>query len=511
MSEGPQRRIVWPRLLALAGHPEQDVAVWAIELLAAHPEEAALALRSCLQDRRASVRAAALEALAGSNGFTDEFLRLASDHMPKVRQAAALRLGDTGSMSDAIASAVRNLLRPRVEEVRQAAMRAVAIRGPVQCGASALVARLARNDPSESVREQAIDCIPECGLSPAEAVALLRRCLTEDAEDRPRRAAAFSLGVVAEQPGGRKAALAGLPELIARLTEEAVRAIARIGPDAVPGLITALRKHGTAGACKALGLIGDAEPALPALVDALSSPSRATREEAARAVGTFGRPAPDAVPSLRRMLWADTEGEVEATITGLVGIGATAAFHDLARMAQGEQQPALALWAVARLGDASVQLRQALDSPREDVRAIAAVERARLGTGPAPSIADLFAVSGVPALRPWLLEELAQRDDPALLPAAVAASRSGGHPLHSFGMEVLEQIGSRDPEAAVKALVSAFQCHNEVVLRGLGKFGFGSRLACATILRRMSSCDPAVRAAGVAALRRLLPPSPPVS
>jgi hypothetical protein len=211
------------------------------------------------------------------------------------------------------------------------------------------------------------------------------------------------------------------------------------------------------------------------------------------------------------MLWADTEGQVEAAITALAGTGATAAFNDLARMAQGEQQPALALWAAARLGDASSQLRQALGSPHEDVRAIAVIELARLGAGPPPSIADLFAVSGVPALRPWLLEELARRDDPALLPAAAEASRSGDHPHHSFGMEVLERIGNRDPQTAVEALASAFQCHEEIVLRGLAEFGFGSRLAYSTVLRRMGGYKPAVRAAGIAALRRLLSATPPAS
>ena len=228
-------------------------------------------------------------------------------------------------------------------------------------------------------------------------------------------------------------------------------------------------------------------------------------------MAAIGRPAPDAVPALRRMLWADTEGQVAAAITALAGIGATAAFNDLARMAQGEQQPALALWAAARLGDVSAQLRQALDSPHEEVRAIAAIELARLGAGPPPSFADLFAASGVPALRGWLLDELARRDDPELLPAAAKAARSGGHPLHSFGMEVLERIGNRDPEAAAEALASAFQCHNEIVLRGLGKFGFGSRLAYTTILGRMGDYKPAVRAAGIAALRRHLAPSPPAS
>jgi hypothetical protein len=76
-------------------------------------------------------------------------------------------------------------------------------------------------------------------------------------------------------------------------------------------------------------------------------------------------------------------------------------------------------------------------------------------------------------------------------------------------MEAPERVGGRDPGAAAEALASAFQCHDEIVLRGLGKFGPGSRLAYATILRRMCGYKPAVRAAGVAALRRLLPPSPP--
>ena len=47
-----------------------------------------------------------------------------------ISEVAALRLGDTGPMSPAVASAVRSLLRSRVDDVRDAAMRGVAIRGP---------------------------------------------------------------------------------------------------------------------------------------------------------------------------------------------------------------------------------------------------------------------------------------------------------------------------------------------------------------------------------------------
>ena len=185
MTEGPRRASVWPSLLALAEHPDSDVAVWALELLGAHPDEAEAALRSCLRDERAAVRVEALEALAGIHNLTDEFLRLAGDRDPRVRQAAALRLGDTGPMSPGIAVAIRNLLRSRVADVREAAVRAVAIRGPVTCGASSLVARLARNDPSERIRERAIDCVPECGLSPAAAVSLLRPLPERGRRGRP--------------------------------------------------------------------------------------------------------------------------------------------------------------------------------------------------------------------------------------------------------------------------------------------------------------------------------------
>jgi uncharacterized protein (TIGR02996 family) len=528
LAEGPQRSRVWPSILALAAHPAEPVAVWACEVLGKQvPEaDAQAALRGCLRDSRPAVRAAALKALAGP-GLGDleaEFLRLAADRNPTVRVAAAHRLGDTGPMTEAVAVAIRRLLSSRIESVRIAAVRAAGLRGPRAVGASAVLVRLARNDPSIDVREPAIDLVPECGLPPAEAVALLRRCLAEDPEERPRRAAAFAIGAVALLPGGRQAAAAALPDLLARLGQDhwdhAEITLARIGPAAVPGLIEVLRKgndEARAAACAALAALGEtARPAAAALVEALACSDHATREQAAWALAAVGAIPAGAVPGLRRMLWAETEGQVAAAIAALVAAQATASFNDLARIAQRQDTDlsATALWGAARLGERSrvvALLQGALTSTLANVRAVAAVELARLDAGAPPSIDDLFAACIVAGLRPRLLEELTRRSsDPAVLATAARVSREGGHAIHSFGMEVLARLGGQNPEATVNALVSAFMCHDQIVLPGLGDHGAGSRIAFDAIQRRMGSYDPANRAAAVAAMRKLLSAAPAV-
>jgi HEAT repeat protein len=90
------------------------------------------------------------------------------------------------------------------------------------------------------------------------------------------------------------------------LQDAAASALARIGPDAVPGLIGALGDRDAevrADAAHALALMGPkASVAVPALTHALADPDENVERAAARALGQIGPAARDAIPSLLDLL-----------------------------------------------------------------------------------------------------------------------------------------------------------------------------------------------------------------
>lgn len=91
------------------------------------------------------------------------------------------------------------------------------------------------------------------------------------------------------------------------LKETVADALARMGPDAVPGLVEALRSPDDevrAGAARALALMGppDAERAVPDLIAALDDSSLIVRRYAVRAIARLGPAAKEATPRLLKML-----------------------------------------------------------------------------------------------------------------------------------------------------------------------------------------------------------------
>src|SRR5262245_56751688 len=88
--------------------------------------------------------------------------------------------------------------------------------------------------------------------------------------------------------------------------QEAVQALRRLGPTAVPELIGALKDEewqARTGAAVALGLIGpEAKAAVPALIEALLEEDKYLRGQAATALGRLGPEARAAVPALTEAL-----------------------------------------------------------------------------------------------------------------------------------------------------------------------------------------------------------------
>jgi uncharacterized protein (TIGR02996 family) len=528
VANGPQRHLVWPTLLPLVGHPHEVIARWACALVGkwAGEADAQDALRAALRDVRPAVRAAAADQLGGPGiaDLTCEFVRLSGDSDPAVRAAAVRRLGDTGPMSPVVGQAIRAALADGDAEVRARAALAAGIRGPVEVGPVADLVRLAWQDADSAVRSSAVDQLTSCNLPPAEVVSLLRFCLTQNSDEGVRGAAAYAIGEVARQPAGTEAAVAALPDLLALLGQDnadpVVLALHRFGPAAVPGLIAALRDGNDRAqkkACEVLaGLGSDAAAAVEALLATLDSANRPLRDFAAWALAAIGSIGTPAIPTLRRLLWADTDCQVAAAITALVRVGATACFPALAGMVRDSTSSlaATALWGACRLGEPALVvllLKEAMESPVETVRAVASVERSRLEGGPPPTISDLIGACGVMGLRDHLIEQLIQRSaDPDGALAVTGIVGQSGQDLPWFGMEVLAQIGSHHPEVVVRALSDAPPGHTShdrhVTLWGLGEFGVGSRVAFTAILGQMRICnhDPHTRAVGVWALRRLL-------
>jgi hypothetical protein len=103
------------------------------------------------------------------------------------------------------------------------------------------------------------------------------------------------------------------------IAETAAASLARIGADAVPQLIAALKDHEPevrAASAKALALMGPkASSAVPALIDALNDSDENVRRTAARALGQIGPAAHDAIPALVELLKHPDSGPAKKATT----------------------------------------------------------------------------------------------------------------------------------------------------------------------------------------------------
>jgi HEAT repeat protein len=151
-------------------------------------------------------------------------------------------------------------------------------------------------------RELALGCVAPLAKDDPAAVRVLIRTLKKDPHPEIRAAAADWLGEL----GPRTKDV--IPALVETLTsdtmnypvETAMRALGRIGPEAIPALVAALPTRDTwIGAT--LGEIG--EPALPALIEILEKP----RHRVAAVVG-LTKLGPKAAPALSGLITALADG-----------------------------------------------------------------------------------------------------------------------------------------------------------------------------------------------------------
>jgi HEAT repeat protein len=205
-----------------------------------------------------------------------------------LRAWAALSLGKIGSDARSAGSALTIALVDTDAPVRAAAADALGRIGP-RNHAAVIGLVTAQRDTDETVRTSARDALTRLGKS---AVPALIESFT-DAGDEVRAGSVESLG--------------------------------RIGAVAVPDLATATRAvddRVRRGAVAALARSGPAaEPAIPALVQALTDPDKEVRCGAARALGAIRSEKPAAAEALLKRLHDRDEEFRTACREGLVGIG----------------------------------------------------------------------------------------------------------------------------------------------------------------------------------------------
>ena len=253
--------------------------------------------------------------------------KLASSN-ESVRLEAIDQLGARGAKSAAAVASLTERLKDDSAQVRAHAVRALGeIGAPAKPAVAALV-ELAK-DPDETVRRQVVKAVMKIRPGPQVTVPLCVKLL-EDPD-----------------PGVRMRVL---------------NTIAEAGPQAVPGLIAAL-KHEKAAyfACLVLREIGPAaKDAVPALIDALKSPCPEIRREAILALAAMGDAASAAVGPIAATL--DDEHARAAATYALGRLGRIPTEAEAAIRANSKSDDKMlsttSLWALARVHPEDKALRR---------------------------------------------------------------------------------------------------------------------------------------------------------
>lgn len=163
---------------------------------------------------------------------------------------------------------------------------------------------------------------------------------------------------------------------------ETAQALYYLGPDAIPavsGLIAALDDeyhYVRENAIRALGLIGPAaHPAVPKLVSALRDDNNKIGILAAEALGSIGPAAKDAIPEINRAMKERKDGPAKEDIMALIKLGDTTnsvpAIIEMLRRERENESPDIELFDVlaemgARANSAVELLKEMLNEQRED-------------------------------------------------------------------------------------------------------------------------------------------------
>ncbi len=434
-------------------------------------------------------------------------------HDPTGLAVTALRL----ALDDASA-AVRNQAASALGQIGPAAAAAV----------PELVALL--KDGDETVRCQAAEAVGEVGVAGDLSVAALVELLA-DASVPVRAAAARALG------GLKEAAAPAVPSLVTLLqdSEESVRTaaaetIARIGTldtVATDTLVAGLRSDDNvvrAQTAEALGTIGaSAQEAAPALVETLKDDNDVVRARAVEALGKIGNGAAEvAVPGLVRAL-RDTDNWVSALAAealGQMGESADEAVPALVR-SLGHVNPLVrsnAAEALGRMGAAAGRARSALEKTCGDedggVRCQALHALGALGTA-TPATEE--------AVKAGLHD-----DDPRVRAAAVGAvgQWSSTGPVTAETLLTLLDDASDSVKIEVTRVLPKFAGATAAVVEGLrrrlqeddnpliqehaalalGKLGTLAAAAGEALLRAAQTGDASVREQALRALAMIQPP-----
>jgi HEAT repeat protein len=176
--------------------------------------------------------------------------------------------------------------------------------------------------------------------------------------------------------------------------DDAAEALANIGAPAVPALQKALA-GGSAGAARALGLMGPAaKAAVPDLAKAASGGDAGLRIAVAEALGRIASPEPQTAAALGKLL-TDADPAVRhaaALALGAAGPAAKTAAPELEK-ALGDARPEVGRAAALALGsmgqDGIGILKKALGASDAGVRQFAARGLGRIGSEAAPAAGDL--------------------------------------------------------------------------------------------------------------------------
>jgi HEAT repeat protein len=367
------------------------------------------------------------------------------DDDPRIRQAACTALGKIGDPS-AVPALIACLDQRNISEVAANAL--------VQIGKPAVPALIETlTNPNERVRKAACTALGQIG-DPS-AVPALITCLDYWYISQAAANALIQIG---------KPAIPALIETLTnpneRVRKAACTALGQIGdPSAVPALIACLDKRDISEAA-ANALIQIDKPAVPALIEALTSPSNRARSAACTALGKIGDKT--AVPKLITCL-KDRDSDVRSSAcTALGKIGDLAAISALSVYAEIMQE---ARQALARLGGTSMSLQEAVSTLAEQslwgvlccaltsAQVLAAI--VQLGSSAIPALMDALRDHD-PNIRRAACIALGQIGDTAAVPALIQRLGDANWSVRNAACIALGQVGDT-------AAVPALRVHAEIM------------------------------------------------
>lgn len=295
------------------GDPDPDVAVAAGSALKRIGPAGLGAIGTGLSDASPTIRGAAASLLAATDAFGSDvrhwreaLLALAADPDAWVRSRVARTLGELPEAGPDTVRALSLLAEDRDAGVSEEALEALArVGGAAQAALPVVLRRLEAPDPG--LRLKAARASWQIAGEASSVLPTLVAAL----EDQPTRwQAALILGEMGQ------AAEPAIPALLDAMTHEIVhrpartpascaRALARVGPAAVPGLVELLAHEAVsvrASAAYALWAQGaHAAPAVAGLVRLLDEGDAEVGVLACQALGAIGAEARVAVPRLREL------------------------------------------------------------------------------------------------------------------------------------------------------------------------------------------------------------------